>query len=165
MERAPNSSDEESEPDDDNIDDIDDDDRPSGKLPAGAAKVRWSKREDVRTEYTENLRLVDRVFLLGDIVARSADQLGQTGIVIGMRMFCDLQRADGTILKRVPTDVLQPLTGCRPGALVVHMQSHWLGRVDEVYDNVQITFDDGASCKVSSTSANSGACTASARGR
>ena len=25
-----------------------------------AAKVRWSKREDVKTEYTDNLRLVDR---------------------------------------------------------------------------------------------------------
>ena len=35
--------------------------------------------EQVRTEYTSNLQLIDRVFLLGDIVARVADQLGQTG--------------------------------------------------------------------------------------
>lgn len=123
-------------------------------MPPGSAKVRWSKREDIKTEYTENLRLVDRVFLLGDIVARASDQIGQTGIVVGMRMFCDIRRADGHVLKRVPTDLLQPLTSCRPGALVVHMLSHWLGRVDEVYDNVQITFDDGASCKVLRTGAN-----------
>ena len=108
----------------------------------------------MKTEYTENLRLVDRVFLLGDIVARATDQIGQTGIVVGMRMFCDLRRSDGTKLKRVPTQLLQPLTACRPGALVVHMQSHWLGRVDEVYDNVQISFDDGSSCKVMRTGAN-----------
>ena len=112
VERAPNSSDEESVADDDEInDDIDDDDdddgRTPGKLPPGAAKVRWSKREDVKTEYTENLRLVDRVFLLGDIVARATDQIGQTGIVVGMRMFCDLRRSDGTKLKRVPTQLLQ----------------------------------------------------------
>ena len=89
VERAPNSSDEDSDGGDD--DDINDDgDDSEGKLPLGAAKVRWAKREDVRTEYTENLTLVDRVFLLGDIVARAADQLGQTGIVVGMRMFCDV---------------------------------------------------------------------------
>ena len=51
----------------------------------------------MRTEYTENLRLVDRVFLLGDIVASAADQIGQTGVVVGMRMFCDVRRSDGTI--------------------------------------------------------------------
>ena len=153
VERAPNSSDEESEADDIN-DDIDDEREP-GKLPPGAAKVRWSKREDVRTEYTENLRLVDRVFLLGDIVARASDQLGQTGIVVGMRMFCDCVRvSDAAVLERVPTPLLQPLAACRPGTLVVHTQSHWIGRVDEVYDNVQLLFEDGAMCKVLRTSAN-----------
>ena len=154
MERAPNSSDEESgaEDDDDNIDDGDDNDH--GRLPPGSAKVHWSKRDNVRTEYTENLELVDRVFLLGDIVARASDQLGQTGIVVGMRMYCDVKRSDGTVLKRVPTPLLHPLAPSRPGALVVHTQSHWLGRVDEVYDNVQITFDDGATCKVLRTGAN-----------
>jgi ubiquitin-conjugating enzyme E2 O len=117
--------------------------------------VRWTKREDILTEQTENLRLIDRVFLLGDIVARASDQLGQTGIVLGMRMFCDVRRADGSTLRRVPTAELQPLAACRPGALVVHQTAHWLGRVDEVYDNVQITFDDGSSCKVLRTGAES----------
>ena len=50
---------------------------------------------------------------------------------------------------------LQPLAACRPGALVVHSQAHWLGRVDEVYDNVVIAFDDGSTCKVLRTNANS----------
>ena len=93
VERAPNSSDEESEPDDDDINDDIEDERDGRRLPPGSAKVRWSKRDNVLTEYTENLRLIDRVFLLGDIVARAADQLGQTGIVVGMRMFCDVKRS------------------------------------------------------------------------
>ena len=152
VERAPNSSDDDSGDDDDIAEEEEEHD--SGKLPPGAAKVRWSRREDLKTEYTENLRLVDRVFLLGDIVARANDQLGQTGIITGMRMYCDLRRADGTSLPRVPTPLLQPLAACRPGALVVHTQSHWLGRVDEVYDNVQIVFDDGSTCKVLRTGAN-----------
>ena len=148
MERAPNSSDEDSEADEDTIVD-DDDDR--GKLPPGSAKVRWSKMENIKTKYTDNLQLLDRVFLLGDIVAHADNQLGQTGIVVGMRQFCNTSRHDGTELIKVPTKLLQPLAACRPGALVVHQHAHWLGRVDEVYDNVQITFEDGASCKVCAT--------------
>ena len=58
-----------------------------------------------------------------------------TCVIVGMRMFCDVQRSDGTRLLKVPTPQLQPLAACRPGALVVHTQCHWLGRVDEVYDN------------------------------
>mmetsp|Transcript_37439 Transcript_37439/g.85806 ORF Transcript_37439/g.85806 Transcript_37439/m.85806 type:complete len:1060 (+) Transcript_37439:289-3468(+) len=152
VERAPNSSDEESE-DEDAI--VDDDDDRGGKLPPGSAKVRWSKQESLRTELTSNLALLDRVFLLGDIVARASNQLGQTGIVVGMRMLCNCRRHDGTEFRRVPTEMLQPLAACRPGALVVHQQAHWLGRVDEVFDNVQIQFEDGAVCKVLRTNANS----------
>jgi len=100
------------------------------------------------TEFIDELKLEDRVFLLGDIVSRSDAQLGQTGLVVGMRMYVDLKCTDGLVLRNVCTDLLQPLAACRPGALVLHAQCRWLGRVDEVYDNVQILFDDGASCKV-----------------
>jgi hypothetical protein len=145
VERAPNSSDEEDEEDDDIISD----EAPNGdKLPVGSAKVHWSKTDEPVTEFIDDLRLTDRVFLLGDIVSRSEAQLGQTGVVIGMRMFCDVRCNDGVELPRVPTELLQPLTSCRPGALVLHTQFRWLGRVDEVYDNVHLSFDDGASCKV-----------------
>ena len=65
-----------------------------------------------------------------------------------------MKRSDGKTLLNVPTSVLQPLTSCRPGALVVHLGMHWLGRVDEVYDNVVMTFDDGSTCKVMRTGAN-----------
>jgi len=150
VDRAPNSSDEESDGDD-IIDDAD----TSGRLPAGAAHVVWKNESKLRTELAANLSLADRLFLLGDIVARSNDQLGQTGIVVAMQMFFDLSCADGTVLKQVPGKVLQPLAACRPGALVVHQQAHWLGRVDEVYDNVYLAFDDGSECKVLRTDAES----------
>eukprot|EP00962_Isochrysis_galbana_P044178 scaffold17056_cov102-Isochrysis_galbana.AAC.4 len=144
VERAPNSSDEEDEDDD-----IISDEAPNAdKLPAGAAKVHWAKTDEPATEFIDELRLTDRVFLLGDIVSRSDAQLGQTGVVVGMRMYCDVRCNDGMDLPRVPTELLQPLTSCRPGALVLHTQFRWLGRVDEVYDNVNLSFDDGASCKV-----------------
>ena len=155
VERAPNSSDEDSEVDDDIIDD-EQDSGLEGKLPPGSARVRWRADDQLKTELTANLQLADRVFLMGDIVARANNQLGQTGIVVGMRMYCDVRSgSDSLVLRRVPTRTLQPLAACRPGALVVHPQAHWLGRVDEVYDNVQIQFPDGASCKVMRTSANS----------
>jgi hypothetical protein len=155
VERAPNSSDEDSDIDDDIIDD-EQDSGLEGKLPPGSARVRWRADDQLKTELTANLQLSDRVFLMGDIVARASNQLGQTGIVVGMRMYCDVRSgSDDLVLRRVPTRTLQPLAACRPGALVVHPQAHWLGRVDEVYDNVQIQFPDGASCKVMRTSANS----------
>merc|ERR1712185_36776 len=69
-------------------------------------------------------------------------------------MFCDVKHPSSPKIHRLPTSLLQPLAACRPGALVVHLQAHWLGRVDEVYDNVQLVFDDGASCKVLRTGAN-----------
>ena len=99
VDRAPNSSDEDSGIDDDDI--IDDtEEQPDGKLPPGAARVRWRSQEALKTEQTSSLRLADRVFLLGDIVARASDQLGQTGIVTGMRMFCDV-RCGETVLRRL----------------------------------------------------------------
>lgn len=152
VERAPNSSDEESEDEDAIV--VDEDYK--GKLPPGSAKVRWNSWnswENMCVELISDLTLVDRVFLLGDIVARANNQLGQTGVVTGMRMFCNCKRHDGSELHRVPTTLLQPLAACRPGALVVHQLAHWLGRVDEVYDNVQIQFNDGSICKILRTSA------------
>ena len=114
VEYAPNSSDE-------SEDDIADDGMLS--LPPGVAKVRWREREDVRREFTQNLVVEDRVFLLGDVVVRSSDQIGQTGTVVSIHMFCDVARADGSTLTRVPTRSLLPLAACRPGALVVHSQT------------------------------------------
>lgn len=121
VERAPNSSDDEDE-DDEDIDDIIDDNAGGDKLAPGSARVHWSTQEAPTTEYISELRLADRVFLLGDIVSRTDAQLGQTGIVTGMRMFCDVRCADGLVLRRVATELLRPLAACRPGALVLHSQ-------------------------------------------
>ena len=127
VERAPNSSDEDSEVDDDIIDD-EQDSGLDGKLPPGSARVRWRADDQLKTELMANLQLSDRVFLMGDIVARASNQLGQTGIVVGMRMYCDVRSGgDDLVLRRVPTRLLQPLAACRPGALVVHPQALRLG--------------------------------------
>ena len=157
VERAPNSSDEDSGGDDEI--EVIADNSAGGKLAPGSAHVRWRQHDSaldagVRTEFTSELQLADRVFLLGDILTRASNQLGQTGIVVGMRMFCELHASDGSPLGRAPTTLLQPLAACRPGTLVLHRRALWLGRVDEVYDNVQISFDDGASCKILRTAAN-----------
>ena len=82
-----------------------------GKLAPGSAHVRWRQHDSaldagVRTEFTSELQLADRVFLLGDILTRASNQLGQTGIVVGMRMFCELHASDGSPLGRAPTTLL-----------------------------------------------------------
>ena len=63
VERAPNSSDEDSEIDDDIIDD-EQDERADGKLPPGSARVRWRTDDQLKTELTSSLQLADRVFLM-----------------------------------------------------------------------------------------------------
>ena len=62
--------------------------------------------ERIKGRYVHEL--TDRGWALcRDIVARANDQLGQTGIITGMRMFCDAKRSDGSVLKKVPTPLLQ----------------------------------------------------------
>ena len=47
-------------------------------------------------EPNADLRVLDRAFLHGDIVARASDALGQQGVVVAVHVDVDLQFADRT---------------------------------------------------------------------
>ncbi|XP_038723432.1 probable ubiquitin-conjugating enzyme E2 23 isoform X2 [Tripterygium wilfordii] len=93
-----------------------------------------------------NVTLVDRAFLHGDYVASALDPTGQIGVVVDVNIFVDLLASDGSIMKNVSSRNLKRVRDFAVGDHVI--LGPWLGRVDDVLDNVTVLFDDGSRCKV-----------------
>lgn len=102
-------------------------------VPDAHAKVCWlDLRGDERVvhEKNESLRVLDRAFLHGDVVARASDALGQTGVVIHVDVDVDLRFVDGARVRDVAARRMTHVRDHRPGHYVVH--GRWVGRVEEV---------------------------------
>uniref|UniRef100_A0ACD5VJG4 Uncharacterized protein n=1 Tax=Avena sativa TaxID=4498 RepID=A0ACD5VJG4_AVESA len=115
-------------------------------LPDNKVRVLWIDGTE-KTEDIDSVAVVDRSFLHGDIVASSSDPTGQMGLVAHVSLLVDLQGAHGEIIKGVSAKDLRRVREFNVGDFVVN--GLWLGRVDEVFDNVTVLFDDGSVCKVS----------------
>ncbi|XP_057848632.2 probable ubiquitin-conjugating enzyme E2 23, partial [Cryptomeria japonica] len=109
------------------------------------ARVVWSNLVET-TEKLEDLIVVDRSFMHGDIVASISDPKGQTGTVVSIDLFVDLKMPSGEIKIDVPSRKLKRIKAFTEEDYV--LRDSWLGRVDEVVDNVTVLFDDGSKCKV-----------------
>ncbi|OMO74533.1 Ubiquitin-conjugating enzyme/RWD-like protein [Corchorus capsularis] len=94
----------------------------------------------------KDVTVVDRGFLHGDYVAAASDSTGQVGVVVDVHISVDLLAPDGSTIKDVSTRGLQRVRDFTIGDYVV--LGPWLGRVDDVLDNVNVLFDDGSVCKV-----------------
>uniref|UniRef100_A0A0A9D017 UBE2O-like tandem tSH3-B domain-containing protein n=1 Tax=Arundo donax TaxID=35708 RepID=A0A0A9D017_ARUDO len=68
------------------------------------------------------------------------------GLVVDVSLVVDLQGANGDMIKGVSSKDLKRIREFNVGDYVV--SGPWLGRVDEVLDNVNVLFDDGSVCKV-----------------
>lgn len=116
-------------------------------LPDDHAKVCWlGSGERVETEPNAELRVLDRAFLHGDVVARASDALGQTGNVTAVNVDVDLRFQDGTTVRHVSTKRLTHGRNFRPGHYAAH--DNWVGRIEEVSDDVHLRFEDGSECVV-----------------
>ncbi|XVE67178.1 hypothetical protein DITRI_Ditri08aG0139700 [Diplodiscus trichospermus] len=116
-----------------------------GDLQADQIRVLWmDDTEPVQS--IKNVTIVDRGFLYGDYVAAASDSTGQVGVVVDVNISVDLLAPDGSIIKDVSTRDLQRVRGFTVGDYVV--LGPWLGRIDDVLDNVNVLFDDGSVCKV-----------------
>lgn len=109
------------------------------------ARVIWSDLSETN-EKIEDIVVVDRSFLHGDIVATVSDPKGQTGTVVNVEILVDLKTATGEIKPNVLSRRLRPIRAFAEGDYVLH--GPWLGRVVEVVDNVTVLFDDGSKCKI-----------------
>ena len=97
-------------------------------------------------EPNADLRVLDRAFLHGDIVARASDALGQQGVVVAVHVDVDLQFADRTRVRGVSSKRITQVRDFRTGHYVVH--GSWVGRIEDVRDDVSVRFEDGAECVV-----------------
>ncbi|OVA03814.1 Ubiquitin-conjugating enzyme [Macleaya cordata] len=114
-------------------------------LPADQVRVMWMDHSET-TQSIGDIIVVDRGFLHGDIVAAASDPTGQSGIVVDVNIAVDLRAADGSIVKDVSSRDLKRVRDFTVGDHIV--LGHWLGRVEDVLDNVTMLFDDGSMCKV-----------------
>ncbi|TKW13187.2 hypothetical protein SEVIR_5G083900v4 [Setaria viridis] len=114
-------------------------------LPDNKVRVLWIDGSE-KTEDIDDVVVVDRSFLHGDLVASASDPTGQMGLVVDVDLVVDLQGPNGDMIKGVSSKDLRRIREFHVGDYVVSGQ--WLGRVDEVLDNVNVLFDDGSVCKV-----------------
>ncbi|XP_020595838.1 probable ubiquitin-conjugating enzyme E2 23, partial [Phalaenopsis equestris] len=114
-------------------------------LPDGQVRIVWADGPE-STENINDINVVDRGFLHGDIVSSVLDPTGQLGLIVHVSIRVDLQNSNGEILRNISTKDLKRIREFTIGDYVV--RGPWLGRVDDVLDNVTVLFDDGSICKV-----------------
>ncbi|KAM1382702.1 probable ubiquitin-conjugating enzyme E2 23 [Malus sylvestris] len=117
----------------------------TGPLPADQVRVLWTD-ETESTQNINDLTVVDRGFLHGDFVAAASDPTGQVGVVVDVNISVDLLAPDGSVIKDLSSNELKRVREFTVGDYVV--LGPWLGRIDDVYDNVTVLFDDGSVCKI-----------------
>ncbi|KAL5561223.1 hypothetical protein UlMin_030970 [Ulmus minor] len=114
-------------------------------LPPDQVRVLWMDQTE-STQSINDLVVIDRGFLHGDFVATASDPTGQVGVVVDVDISVDLLAPDGSIIKDVSSKDLKRVRDFTVGDYVV--LGPWLGRIDDVLDNVTVLLDDGSVCKV-----------------
>ncbi|KAM7258672.1 hypothetical protein ACFE04_014413 [Oxalis oulophora] len=116
-----------------------------GPLQPDQVRVQWM--DDTQpVQNINDLKVVDRGFLHGDFVASAFDPTAQLGVVQDVHISVDLLAPDGSIIKHVSSKDLKRVRDFMVGDHVV--LGPWIGRIDDVLDNVTVLIDDGSVCKV-----------------
>ncbi|XP_058764510.1 probable ubiquitin-conjugating enzyme E2 23 [Vicia villosa] len=115
-------------------------------LQANELRVLWKDESESKQNFSD-VEVIDRGFLHGDFVAAASDPTGQVGVVVDVNITVDLLAHDGSVVKEVSSKDLKRIRDFTVGDYVV--LGPWLGRIDDVLDNVTVLFDDGSVCKVS----------------
>ncbi|EPS61100.1 hypothetical protein M569_13696, partial [Genlisea aurea] len=114
-------------------------------LNSDQVRVLWIDGSET-TECMNDVEVIDRGFLHGDYVASASDPTGQIGIVVDVNTNVDLVAHDGSILRDKPSTSLRRIRDFIIGDYVV--LGPWLGRIEDVFDNVTVELDDGSVCRV-----------------
>nr|GLL23585.1 probable ubiquitin-conjugating enzyme E2 23 isoform X1 [Ipomoea trifida] len=115
------------------------------EAPADQVRVLWMD-ETESIQSINDVTVIDRGFLPGDYIAAVADPTGQVGLVVDINISVNLLTHDGSFVKDISTRELKRVRDFTVGDYVV--LGPWLGRIDDVLDNVTVLFDDGTLCKV-----------------
>lgn len=114
-------------------------------LAADQVRVIWMDESETM-QNVNDVELVDRGFLHGDYVASASDPTGQVGVVVDVNIAVDLMTDDGSVIADVSSRNLKRVRDFAAGDYVV--LGPWLGRIEDILDNVTVKFDDGSVCKV-----------------
>ncbi|KAK8923580.1 putative ubiquitin-conjugating enzyme E2 23 [Platanthera zijinensis] len=114
-------------------------------LPDGQVRIVWTDGSE-STDNINDITVVDRGFLHGDIVASASDPTGQLGLVVDVSIRIGLQTSNGEMIQNISSKDLKRIREFSIGDYVVW--GPWLGRVNDVLDNVTVLFEDGSVCKV-----------------
>lgn len=120
----------------------------SNPLPPDQFRVVWTDSSET-TQKLCDVTVIDRGFLHGDFVAAASDPTGQLGVVVDVNISVDLFGSKGSRFSDVSSKDLKRVRDFTVGDYVV--LGPWLGRIDDVLDNVTVLFDDGSVCKVLKT--------------
>ncbi|CAH8331494.1 unnamed protein product [Eruca vesicaria subsp. sativa] len=110
------------------------------------------RAQDIFSNLEETIGKIDdflsfeRGFMYGDIVRSTTEPSGQSGRVINVNMFVNLESIHGKIVKEVDTKKLQRLRSISLCDYVIN--GPWLGRVDKIVERVSVTLDDGSNYEV-----------------
>ncbi|KAJ8765002.1 hypothetical protein K2173_010474 [Erythroxylum novogranatense] len=115
------------------------------KLQTDQVRVLWMD-ETEPIQHVNDIEVVDRSFLHGDYVASVSDPTGQIGVVRDVNISVDLLAPDGSIIQDVSSRDLIRVREFAVGDYVV--LGPWLGRIDDILDNVTVLVDDGSVCRV-----------------
>ncbi|KAG6411978.1 hypothetical protein SASPL_124635 [Salvia splendens] len=127
------------------VDSNESNDSKNNPLTADQVRVLWMDGAET-TETTTDVEVIDRGFLHGDYVAAASDPTGQIGIVVDVNINVDLLTHDGSVIKDKASRDLMRIRDFTIGDHVV--LGPWLGRIEDVFDNVTVQFDDGSVCRV-----------------
>lgn len=111
----------------------------------GQAQNIFSNLEETIGKIDEFLSF-ERGFMYGDIVRSSTEPSGQSGRVMNIDMFVNLESTHGKIVKEVDTKRLQRLRSISLCDYVIN--GPWLGRVDKIVERVSVILDDGSNYEV-----------------
>lgn len=109
------------------------------------AQIIWTSLAET-IEKIDDILVVDTAFFYGDIVASVSDPSGQTGTVVNVDLIVDLKALSGEIIRNINSKHLLRLFPFAVGDHVIY--GPWLGRVEDMVQNVTVQFDDNAKCKI-----------------
>ncbi|KAH7412329.1 hypothetical protein DE146DRAFT_642832 [Phaeosphaeria sp. MPI-PUGE-AT-0046c] len=126
----------------------------TGIPPRGAVLVSWQTHLKTELVPEAQLQLLDRALYVGDVVKRHPDE-HMSGTVIGTRAACTLFPAtqyngghitqaisDDLSIRNVPTNELLNVHEYNEGAVVVY--GDWVGRIENVYDEVALKLSNNS---------------------
>lgn len=92
------------------------------------------------------LILVDRSLMHGDVVGLSSNPLGQSGTVVEVDLSVDIRLANGTLIQDISAKRLGHIRQFSAGCYALYQQ--WLGKIEEVLDDIVVCFEDGSMCEI-----------------